>query len=345
MRKIKLTYLTIITSVLISISPAKSQWDGGDFGGDFDNSSESYDGGDFNGGYYDQGDDFGGYPDQDSLDQEGSFYTGDGVYQPEGYEYGEDLNQEEADFDQINVSNPSHDSELEYDSVQSAETAQNKETASESLQDNLTTINNESNAADPSVQLYGANQEISSTQSNYIQNNIQSGENVENDQIANHDHNNGDHYHEHYDRGHHYHDEFGLGFGLGLGMGLGFGFTFSPFHGPFTPFGGFGYYGFSYPFSSFGIGFYNNYAFGPYRRFESSYPLGSYLVTTPVFTAPLAPTPLTRPTYIQQSEIHPAKPATPQRNDYWHYCRNPEGYYPYIRHCLGEWIKVPPQPS
>jgi len=30
---------------------------------------------------------------------------------------------------------------------------------------------------------------------------------------------------------------------------------------------------------------------------------------------------------------------------YWYYCRDPEGYYPYVQRCNGEWQPVAPQPS
>lgn len=31
--------------------------------------------------------------------------------------------------------------------------------------------------------------------------------------------------------------------------------------------------------------------------------------------------------------------------DYWYYCRDPEGYYPYVRSCHGAWEPVPAQPA
>lgn len=31
--------------------------------------------------------------------------------------------------------------------------------------------------------------------------------------------------------------------------------------------------------------------------------------------------------------------------DMWYYCRNPEGYYPYVKHCNGEWQQVPATPE
>ncbi len=38
-------------------------------------------------------------------------------------------------------------------------------------------------------------------------------------------------------------------------------------------------------------------------------------------------------TYIQQ------EPATPA---YWYYCRNPQGYYPYVSQCPDGWLTVVP---
>jgi hypothetical protein len=40
-------------------------------------------------------------------------------------------------------------------------------------------------------------------------------------------------------------------------------------------------------------------------------------------------------TYIQQEA--PAQ-------QYWYYCQNPQGYYPYVRECPGGWQQVAPQP-
>jgi len=31
-----------------------------------------------------------------------------------------------------------------------------------------------------------------------------------------------------------------------------------------------------------------------------------------------------------------------QQSDYWYYCQNPQGYYPYIKSCPGGWMKVVP---
>lgn len=37
--------------------------------------------------------------------------------------------------------------------------------------------------------------------------------------------------------------------------------------------------------------------------------------------------------YVQQNQ---------QESDYWYYCQNPEGYYPYVKSCPGGWMKVVP---
>lgn len=58
---------------------------------------------------------------------------------------------------------------------------------------------------------------------------------------------------------------------------------------------------------------------------------------------PAAPT-----VYVEQGSpaIEPAaqqnRPAA-QSND-WFYCHNPDGYYPYVKTCSGEWQRVPSQP-
>jgi hypothetical protein len=48
---------------------------------------------------------------------------------------------------------------------------------------------------------------------------------------------------------------------------------------------------------------------------------------------------------IQQPEayVQPA-PQTDQQPFYWYYCKEPQGYYPYVRQCPGGWMKVVPPP-
>jgi len=47
------------------------------------------------------------------------------------------------------------------------------------------------------------------------------------------------------------------------------------------------------------------------------------------------------PVVIQQEQPIYVQPEQP-KEDYWYYCRNPEGYYPYIRSCQDGWMKVVP---
>lgn len=104
---------------------------------------------------------------------------------------------------------------------------------------------------------------------------------------------------------------------------------------------GLGYYGPAF-YGNYGYGYggygYGRYGFGGYGY---GYP---YYYNPPVYAYP--PTvivPATPPVYIQRQEVQPTQPVRPQTN-YWYYCRNPDGYYPYIRNCPGGWLQVAPQP-
>lgn len=108
----------------------------------------------------------------------------------------------------------------------------------------------------------------------------------------------------HHSRGGHRHNHLNFGFNLG---GYNSGFYGSNFYGPRN-------YGYGAPF------------FYP-RTYNYSY--GSTVIV-----------PSTPPIYIQREEI---KPTQPQAN-YWHYCQNPDGYYPYVKQCPGGWLQVAPQP-
>jgi hypothetical protein len=124
---------------------------------------------------------------------------------------------------------------------------------------------------------------------------------------------------------------YGQGFysnGYSFGLGLGYG---SPAFG--YPY----YYGYGAP--RYG-GYYPYY----YRPFYRPYYYGSYYGGyTPFYYPPIYVVPTTPPVYIQQpSTVRPSP--SPEAN-YWHYCENPAGYYPYVKKCPGGWIKVPPQPQ
>ena len=85
-------------------------------------------------------------------------------------------------------------------------------------------------------------------------------------------------------------------------------------------------------FSPYGYGYY------PYDY----YPYGYYPPV--VVTQPAAPTVYVEQgaAPVQDSVQQPPQSSAPS-ND-WYYCRNPEGYYPYVRNCANGWQRVPAQP-
>lgn len=58
-----------------------------------------------------------------------------------------------------------------------------------------------------------------------------------------------------------------------------------------------------------------------------------------VIVVPAAPPPV----YIEQREV--AVEAASETTNYWHYCREAKGYYPYVKECPGGWQKILPQPA
>lgn len=131
-------------------------------------------------------------------------------------------------------------------------------------------------------------------------------------------------------RGGHFHGG-GLGLGLGLGLlggyGLGYGFYGRlPYYPPY-----YGYppaYGYGPP--GYGYGGYAPYGYG----YAPAYP--------PIVTVPSAPVVIQQQPQVVQSPPSVSVPA-PLTN-YWHYCRKPDGYYPYVKNCPGGWLQVAPQP-
>lgn len=129
----------------------------------------------------------------------------------------------------------------------------------------------------------------------------------------------GHHRHGHHNHGHHRHGGGGGGgYGLALGMGL-LGY-------------GLGYYGNRAPYYPPSYGYGNRYGYPPVG-YAPNYGYA------PVVAVPSAP-----PVYIQQQEVVQVQPQA-QAASYWHYCRSPEGYYPYVKNCPGGWLQVAPEPS
>ena len=53
----------------------------------------------------------------------------------------------------------------------------------------------------------------------------------------------------------------------------------------------------------------------------------------PLYAPPVVEEPLP-PAYVE-----------PRSPEYWYYCQDPPGYYPYVATCAGGWLQVAPQPS
>ena len=53
----------------------------------------------------------------------------------------------------------------------------------------------------------------------------------------------------------------------------------------------------------------------------------------PYYPQPLVVVPPQPQVYVQQ----------PAPQQYWYYCENPKGYYPYVPQCRGEWLQVLPR--
>jgi hypothetical protein len=65
-------------------------------------------------------------------------------------------------------------------------------------------------------------------------------------------------------------------------------------------------------------------------------PFFPYYPYYPYYAPPTVVVPQQPETYIQQPAPQQAEPS------YWYYCRNPQGYYPYVKSCPGGWLKVVP---
>ena len=81
-------------------------------------------------------------------------------------------------------------------------------------------------------------------------------------------------------------------------------------------------------------GYYPYYGYGPYY-YPPYYGYGPYYYPPAVATVPAQPQ-----TYIEKGTAEEA-PGSPS---YWYYCREANGYYPYVKQCPGGWEQVNPTP-
>jgi hypothetical protein len=91
------------------------------------------------------------------------------------------------------------------------------------------------------------------------------------------------------------------------------------------------HHGFRGPRVAIGIGIGAGPFWGPYWGWGPYWPRYAY---PPVVIAP-------PPVVVQPSQQLPVQPPPPQ---FWYYCHNPKGYYPYVQQCPGGWRQVAPTP-
>jgi hypothetical protein len=83
------------------------------------------------------------------------------------------------------------------------------------------------------------------------------------------------------------------------------------------------------------LGFHFGYPVGFYHPWYPAYYYpGPYYYPAPVVVQQPAP-----PVYVERSDSVPEGPGT------WYFCREANGYYPYVKQCPGGWTRVPAQPS
>jgi hypothetical protein len=96
-----------------------------------------------------------------------------------------------------------------------------------------------------------------------------------------------------------------------------------------------GYWGRGYPGVGFGIYLGGPAWWGP----GYYYPQPFYAYPPAVVTVPASP-----PVYIERGEAQSVPAPDQGSQNWWYYCANPSGYYPYVKQCPGGWQRVPPQP-
>ena len=83
-----------------------------------------------------------------------------------------------------------------------------------------------------------------------------------------------------------------------------------------------------------------------YRGPRTSWNLGFYWGGPLVVGPPWYPYGYYSPPPVIVQQQPPVVVQPEQRSDnYWYYCQNPQGYFPYVKNCPGGWMKVVPQPT
>ncbi|MDT8364392.1 MAG: hypothetical protein RQ714_07055 [Nitrosomonas sp.] len=81
-----------------------------------------------------------------------------------------------------------------------------------------------------------------------------------------------------------------------------------------------------------GLGYFYPGFYGGYRPYYRS----SFYGYSPYYQRAVPAAPIA---YVQREEIK----TNQSQGNYWHYCMNPEGYYPDVKQCPEGWLKVAPR--
>jgi hypothetical protein len=104
------------------------------------------------------------------------------------------------------------------------------------------------------------------------------------------------------------------------------------YYGPRHPGYG-GYYGYRYP-GYWGARYWGPRYWGPNVWLGSGYWWGWPYYGYPYYSSP--------PAVVQQPPVYVEPNSPPQEPQYWYYCQDPQGYYPYVKQCPNGWMKVVP---
>lgn len=86
-----------------------------------------------------------------------------------------------------------------------------------------------------------------------------------------------------------------------------------------------------------GPGYWGGWPYAPaYGAYAWGYPYGFGSTTVVIGST-------TPQTFVQQEAAPPATKSPPAPTGYWYYCRQPAGYFPYVKDCSQDWLKVVPQ--
>lgn len=82
----------------------------------------------------------------------------------------------------------------------------------------------------------------------------------------------------------------------------------------------------------------------PYPGYVSSYYYSDPYYSDPYYSDPYYGSYLPYAGDVPSANADSVGGPPPDDDQYWYYCRDPEGYYPYVRECRGRWEPVEPTP-